>query len=143
MAEAAAPLADHPSSAGAHVADNENPSTLWAGSWAEQFPLRAKGRNLVNTRGHRYKLCGINWYGASDALHVVGGLRDRPLADICAAVSAHCLLLLLLLAAWTLSDNLFLPDTVHNAELLTRFELSLRIPFPMFGNVTPGFEILI
>jgi hypothetical protein len=68
------------------VDDKVAASARWKGTWAEQFPLRAKGRNLVNTRGERFKLCGINWYGASDALHVVGGLCDRPLADICAAV---------------------------------------------------------
>ena len=56
------------------------------GAWAAQFPLRARGRNLVNVHGDRFKLGGINWYGASDSLHVVGGLCDRSLADICAAV---------------------------------------------------------
>lgn len=87
MSDAAAPpTATKPLSAVSSVM-KRNTGAQWAGSWAEQFPLRAKGRNLVNTRGDRYKLCGINWYGASDALHVVGGLRDQPLADICAAVS--------------------------------------------------------
>jgi len=87
MSEAATPLTATKSSAAPSSEINGDAGAQWAGCWAEQFPLRAKGRNLVNTRGDRYKLCGINWYGASDALHVVGGLRNQPLADICAAVS--------------------------------------------------------
>ena len=56
-------------------------------AWADQFPLRTRGRNIVNKQGERFKLCGVNWYGASDALHVVGGLADRSLSGICAAIA--------------------------------------------------------
>lgn len=57
-------------------------------AWREQFPLRAKGRHLVNQRGERFKLAGVNWFGASDVHHVVGGLDVRPLRDICSAIAA-------------------------------------------------------
>jgi len=57
-------------------------------SWQLQFPLRAKGRRLVNQFGQHFKLAGVNWYGASDTYHVVGGLDMRPLAEICHSVAA-------------------------------------------------------
>ena len=53
-------------------------------AWIAQFPLRAQGRNLVTANtGVRYKLKGVNWYGASDCCHVVGGLDKASLKDIC------------------------------------------------------------
>ncbi|CAE8726758.1 unnamed protein product [Polarella glacialis] len=57
-------------------------------SWLDQFPLRALGRNLVNKHGERFKLAGVNWYGASDTYHVVGGLDMRSLGDLCNSVAA-------------------------------------------------------
>jgi len=69
-----------------NVPEPEPPQVLSA--WAQQFPLRAYGRNIVNRTGERYKFAGINWYGASDELHVVGGLADRSLAGICGAVAS-------------------------------------------------------
>lgn len=39
------------------------------------LPLRTRGRNIVDTNGHRFKLASVNWYGASDELFVVGGLN--------------------------------------------------------------------
>ncbi|CAJ1458513.1 unnamed protein product, partial [Effrenium voratum] len=56
--------------------------------WRSQFPLRARGCRLVNQDGQHFKLAGVNWYGASDSYHVVGGLDMRPLADICHSVAA-------------------------------------------------------
>lgn len=57
-------------------------------TWLAQFPLRARGRHLVNQRGERFKLAGVNWYGASDSHHVVCGLAVRPLRDICRMVAS-------------------------------------------------------
>lgn len=59
-----------------------------AEAWYAQFPLRAKGRDLVNRMGHRFRLSGINWYGASDAFHVVQGLDVQALEVICESVAA-------------------------------------------------------
>lgn len=56
--------------------------------WHCQFPLRAKGRIIVNQSGKRFKFAGVNWFGASDVFHVVGGLDVRSLQDICDAVAA-------------------------------------------------------
>mmetsp|Transcript_23214 Transcript_23214/g.39650 ORF Transcript_23214/g.39650 Transcript_23214/m.39650 type:complete len:867 (+) Transcript_23214:90-2690(+) len=57
-------------------------------AWRSQFPLRARGRHIVNQRGERFKFAGVNWYGASDSYHVVGGLDTRPLDEICVSVAA-------------------------------------------------------
>ncbi|CAM1506914.1 Fc.00g065550.m01.CDS01 [Cosmosporella sp. VM-42] len=38
------------------------------------LPLRTRGRDIVDTRGERFKLASLNWYGASDELFVPGGL---------------------------------------------------------------------
>lgn len=54
--------------------------------WLEQFPLSTLGRFVVNNRGSRFRLCGVNWYGASDAKHVVGGLDVQSLEVICETV---------------------------------------------------------
>ncbi|CAK9009845.1 4-beta-glucanase), partial [Durusdinium trenchii] len=56
--------------------------------WRSQFPLRANGCRLVNQRGQHFKLAGVNWYGASDSYHVVGGLDVRPLAELCRSIAA-------------------------------------------------------
>lgn len=56
-------------------------------AWRDQFPLRARGRHLVNRHGERFKLAGVNWYGASDSIHVVGGLDLHSLEGICEAVA--------------------------------------------------------
>lgn len=56
--------------------------------WSRQFPLSTNGRHVVNVHGERYRLCGVNWYGASDANHVVGGLDVQNLDTICASVNA-------------------------------------------------------
>ncbi|KAH8675669.1 cellulase [Xylariales sp. PMI_506] len=38
------------------------------------LPLSTQGRDIVDTRGRRFKLASVNWYGASDELFVLGGL---------------------------------------------------------------------
>lgn len=38
------------------------------------LPLRAAGRDVVDTTGRRFKLASVNWYGASDELFIPGGL---------------------------------------------------------------------
>jgi aryl-phospho-beta-D-glucosidase BglC (GH1 family) len=46
------------------------------------LPLSTCGRWIVDRNGRRVKLAGINWYGASDVRHVVGGLDKVPMAQI-------------------------------------------------------------
>ena len=55
--------------------------------WLKQFPLSAEGRNIVTQRGQRFRLRGINWYGASDCKHVVGGLDVQSLENICSTIT--------------------------------------------------------
>mmetsp|Transcript_11175 Transcript_11175/g.25007 ORF Transcript_11175/g.25007 Transcript_11175/m.25007 type:complete len:844 (+) Transcript_11175:30-2561(+) len=55
--------------------------------WRAQFPIRAVGCRLQNSRGERFKLAAVNWYGASDCNHVVGGLDVQSLELICAGVA--------------------------------------------------------
>lgn len=57
-----------------------------ATEWLDKFPLSTQGRHVVDRHGKRFKLAGVNWYGASDAYHVVGGLDVQSLPQICAAV---------------------------------------------------------
>ncbi|CAJ2501588.1 Uu.00g044410.m01.CDS01 [Anthostomella pinea] len=38
------------------------------------FPLRTRGRDIVDRTGRRFKLSSVNWYGASDELFIPGGL---------------------------------------------------------------------
>lgn len=38
------------------------------------LPLRAQGRDVVDTEGRRFKLSSVNWYGGSDELFIPGGL---------------------------------------------------------------------
>ena len=47
-----------------------------------RFPLRTRGRYVVDQLGTRVKLASVNWYGASDTKLVVGGLDTAKLADI-------------------------------------------------------------
>ncbi|KAG7293357.1 hypothetical protein NEMBOFW57_003405 [Staphylotrichum longicolle] len=39
------------------------------------LPLRAKGRNVVDANGRRFKMSSVNWYGGSDELFIPGGLE--------------------------------------------------------------------
>lgn len=45
-------------------------------------PLRTQGRHIVDARGSRFKLASVNWYGASDELHIPGGLDVQHRRDI-------------------------------------------------------------
>ncbi|KAK4240838.1 endoglucanase [Achaetomium macrosporum] len=46
------------------------------------LPLRARGRDIVDANGRRFKLASVNWYGASDELFVPGGLDVRHRDEI-------------------------------------------------------------
>lgn len=49
-------------------------------------PLHARGRHIYDAQNKRFKLCSINWYGASDRLFVPGGLDVRHRRDIAALI---------------------------------------------------------
>jgi len=46
------------------------------------FPLSTCKRFIVDKNGYRFKLIGINWYGAQEKNFVNEGLNKRPLKDI-------------------------------------------------------------
>lgn len=46
------------------------------------LPLRTQGRWIVDSRGERFKLASVNWYGAEEQDYVVAGLEFEPLQDI-------------------------------------------------------------
>src|SRR5689334_15994245 len=50
------------------------------------LPLSTCGRWIVDRNGKRVKLAGVNWYGASDVKHVVGGLDVLPMNKIVATI---------------------------------------------------------
>eukprot|EP00930_Biecheleria_cincta_P028717 TRINITY_DN20027_c0_g1_i1.p1 TRINITY_DN20027_c0_g1~~TRINITY_DN20027_c0_g1_i1.p1 ORF type:complete len:487 (-),score=50.25 TRINITY_DN20027_c0_g1_i1:196-1611(-) len=54
--------------------------------WTALFPLESWGRNIISSCGERFRLMGVNWYGASDEKHVVGGLDVQNPDVICASV---------------------------------------------------------
>ncbi|CAE7595099.1 unnamed protein product [Symbiodinium sp. CCMP2456] len=64
------------------------PTTGIDPDWVAQFPLSTKGRSIVNQQGERFRLRSINWYGASDQNHVVGGLNVQSLETICGTVQS-------------------------------------------------------
>lgn len=55
-------------------------------NWLSLFPLRTRGRHVVDAKGDRFRLCGVNWYGASDMKHVVGGLDVQSMHVICKTI---------------------------------------------------------
>jgi endoglucanase len=50
------------------------------------LPLRTAGRWIVDSAGKRFKLAGVNWYGADQADFVVGGLDRASLAAIASSI---------------------------------------------------------
>jgi endoglucanase len=46
------------------------------------LPLSTCGRWVIDANRRRVKLVGVNWYGASDTEHVVGGLDKVPMAQV-------------------------------------------------------------
>ena len=55
---------------------------------ARTLPLATKGRFIVDQAGNRVKLAAVNWYGASDGNHIVGGLDAAPRSTIIANIRA-------------------------------------------------------
>lgn len=55
---------------------------------APPVPLETSGRFIVDADGERVKLASINWYGASDKLHIVGGLDHAHIDDIVRSIRA-------------------------------------------------------
>jgi endoglucanase len=50
------------------------------------LPLSTCGRWVVDRNGRRVKLASINWYGASDVKHVVGGLDKVPMERVVSTI---------------------------------------------------------
>ena len=51
-------------------------------AWADELPLRTAHHWIVDAKGNRVRLAGVNWYGADNTEFAVGGLTYRPLAGI-------------------------------------------------------------
>lgn len=49
-------------------------------------PLHTQGRHIVDSRGTRFKLASINWYGGSDELFVPGGLDTQHRSSIASLI---------------------------------------------------------
>jgi hypothetical protein len=47
------------------------------------FPLFTEKSKIIDGRGRRVKLAGVNWSGAHMCRHCVDGLEFRKLRDIC------------------------------------------------------------
>jgi endoglucanase len=77
--------------AGAPAAPEEPPAPLGEphvppAGYTHAFPLRTDGRFIVDANGYRFKIAGVNWYGAEGPDFVVGGLDRQPLAAIAASI---------------------------------------------------------
>ena len=48
-----------------------------------EFPLSTFKTKIVDAKGRRVKLAGVNWSGAHMCRHCVDGLEYRKLKDIC------------------------------------------------------------
>jgi endoglucanase len=59
--------------------DSDAKSPLKSTSVQVALPLHTEGRFILDSSGRRLKLAGVNWYGAEEKDHVVGGL---DLADL-------------------------------------------------------------
>ena len=55
---------------------------------AAELPLHTAHHWIVDAKGNRIKLAGVNWYGADNSEFSVGGLAYRPLAAIAHEVRA-------------------------------------------------------
>ncbi len=55
---------------------------------AADLPLHTAHHRIVDAKGNRVKLAGVNWYGADNPEFAVGGLAARPLAAIAHEVKA-------------------------------------------------------
>lgn len=44
-----------------------------------EFPLSTQGMKIVDNKGRRVKLAGVNWSGGHAKRHCVGGLDYRTL----------------------------------------------------------------
>lgn len=62
------------------------PSSSQAAACSRPFELSASGRYLVDGCGNRYKMMGVNWYGASDSWQLPNGLDKQPLSRIAALI---------------------------------------------------------
>ena len=69
-----------PSSASSAIAESDRATAR------PPLPLRTQGRWIVDAESRRFKLAGVNWYGAEQKDHVVGGLDRAPLADIARSI---------------------------------------------------------
>ena len=47
---------------------------LLASTWLQMWPLSVRDGVIVDASGNRFPLRAVNWYGASDVNHCVGGL---------------------------------------------------------------------
>lgn len=57
-------------------------------TWADDLPLHTAHHWIVDAKGSRVKLAGVNWYGADNIEFSVGGLAYGPLAAIAHEVKA-------------------------------------------------------
>ena len=55
---------------------------------AAELPLHTAHHRIVDAKGQRVKLAGVNWYGADNIEFSAGGLAYRPLAAIAHEVKA-------------------------------------------------------
>ena len=56
---------------------------------APQMPLSTSGRYIVDARGRRVRLAGVNWYGAHEDDGVAPGLDRTDRARLARVIARH------------------------------------------------------
>jgi endoglucanase len=68
-------------------ADEDNGATEYFRAGDILLPLKTQESRIVDSENKRVKLAGVNWYGASDEYHVVGGLDITTPEQIAALIA--------------------------------------------------------
>ena len=94
-------------------------------------PLSTQDRYIVDAGGERFKLAGVNWYGASDAFDVPGGLDRASLPAIVALIKAMGFNTVRL----PFSNAMIHADHVDNAHVAANPSLFGKRPLEVFDAV--------
>lgn len=96
------------------------------------LPLSTKGQWIVNRSGKRLKLKSVNWYGASDAYHIVMGLDRAPIYTIIEQIKKIGFNSVRLPFS---NEMLYQDNAVPSRHLLKNPNLFGKIPLQVFDEV--------
>ena len=95
------------------------------------YPLSTCNRFIVDKNGYRFKLIGVNWYGAQEKRFVNEGLHQRPLKDIVKTIKKMGFNSIRL----PFSNEMLRAKTVDKQFLKANPELFDKTPLEVFDEV--------